>query len=322
MKVSAAWNRASIEFSVGGRARKMSLRRSRPSGWRRLSKPALLWVGLPILAIPAIVLPFVFLGVGSPADIVAFHRMSKGGFHPIWKDLALRRIKKGDTVESVVKIHPPLIREDYPPYTRLYYGRSGTFDRLAVFAKEGRLFFAIAGSHGQEHRFFGSSAEETLAYEEHWAYTMQRFFEQKAYRVHLAITHSQDVFRARVVNRTDIPFPSMYDGGDLAPKYTRWELTIKVTEVLRGDLALGAMLKFKDESCRGVYPGAPDLVLLRFEDGQLVIPGYERGELYIGVSQETYDWYCSLTAEEVQQFEARVKAFEPIFLARRRELII
>ena len=53
--------------------------------------------GLAVVVLLLVLLCYV-AGIRSTTDVVAYRAMWRERYHPIWKDLALRRVKKGDDV--------------------------------------------------------------------------------------------------------------------------------------------------------------------------------------------------------------------------------
>jgi hypothetical protein len=94
-----------------------------------------------------------YLDVHSGQDVIAYIGMSRE-CHPVWKDLALRRIQAGQSVAEVVRMAPPRHRHDWNDYTLLSYGDLGDFTGLAMLAEDQRLIFAQATSCCWQHEFF------------------------------------------------------------------------------------------------------------------------------------------------------------------------
>lgn len=142
----------------------------------------------------------------------------------------------------------------------------------------------------------------------------QILLESKAYRIHAAVTRNQDVFLARIIKRQEVPIalsPASDSGMYAMYKHyepTIEELTVEATEVLHGDLVVGATLRFPGNNCCAPDPNASDAVFLHFEDGRMVFSHWKPEEYYLTVPKEAYDWYSSLTEEEVKEFEARFLA--------------
>ncbi len=244
--------------------------------------------------------------------------MAREHYPPVWKDLAWGRIRKGDEVNRLVQKHPPLSREDFGPYTHLSYLAPGSPNTLEIIAKDGRLIGALAGSRGWQHVFFGTPEEEKAFSIAYSAYTQKKVLEGQAFPIHRAITGGQDIFLARLIERRKIPkdwdyseemvreLKQIYGQEYLdAMRPTKPELTVEVTRVLYGDLQVGAVLTFAGEECDCAQLDGPDSVFLHFEDSRLIYPHSQSQELYVAVPKEVLDWYQSLTADQVKDFEAR-----------------
>jgi hypothetical protein len=155
---------------------------------RRLSRVGLIFdaavVVLAVIAISAC----AFFKIRGTQDVYAYDAMMRGNFHPIWKDLAWRRIGKGDAMGSVVRKHKPLYREKYGRYTYLGYQPRGSFDTLGLIAKDGQLIHARAGSCCWQHIFFDTPEEEQSLRQAYAAHGRQLRLESQAYSIHRAVT--------------------------------------------------------------------------------------------------------------------------------------
>jgi hypothetical protein len=246
-------------------------------------------------------------------DVTAYRMMMKEDFHPVWKDLALRRIKKGDSIASVLAKHRPWRREDFSPYTALYY--EPPLYSLTILAKDGVLISAEAGSRCWHHVFFTTPEEEDGVSRTYTEHVKRERVKTHAYRIHRAVTCGQDVFISGRVKRTEIPYDLPEEqaeqyrevyGADFVP--TRLRLTAEVTKVLHGDLKPGTTLEFPGTNCGGVDPNAPETIFLHFDDAQMLYshsPFWSPGELYLTVRREALEWYQSLSPEQVREFETR-----------------
>ena len=91
------------------------------------------------------------------------------GFHPAWRDLRDGRVYSGQPVDEAIQLTGPPKVDYLGRFTRLSY-ESGGYRSLTVFAKDGRVYGAQAGSCIWHHTFFGSltqaDAEELSAAEE------------------------------------------------------------------------------------------------------------------------------------------------------------
>jgi len=281
---------------------------------RKFKRAAIIAAGL--LTVFTLVVVFLcgWLGIRSRMDVMGYYAMMQGHYHPVWKDLAWRRIRKGDSVESLLQRHPPWRRLDYRRYTELRYG--GSFDGLAVWAKDGKLIAAAVGSRGWRHEFFTTPAEEKAVDAAYSAYIEQKMLEDQAFRIHRAITGGQDVFFARLIESHEVPYDwdedimqqlrKIYgqEYFDAMEKPTRLEFTVEVTKVLYGDLQVGTILTLPDDDC-DVRPGGPEAVFLHFDDSRLIYPQHKAREMCSAVPRKALDWYQSLMPDQVTDLEAR-----------------
>ncbi len=206
-----------------------------------------------------------FLGIHSKRDLLAYRGMRAEHFHPIWKDLALRRIRKGDDLAATIKKHPPLWQEQYGPYTVLCYHRGGVaFNTLVIVATNDVLIYARAGSCCWDHVFF-ESPDHQAAIRQAYALRLQQMgLDGNAWHIHLAIQAGQDVFRAEriqcreavrkySVERLSEELKGQYrqaygpDFERLLSEEQGIEVTGVVSEVLYGDLRAGDTVTFGEE---------------------------------------------------------------------------
>jgi hypothetical protein len=279
---------------------------------RTLRRAVLAVNGLLILLTFAVVFLCGRVGIHSPKDVVAYRALIRGHYHPVWKDLAWRRIRKGDPIESVLKRYPPLRRDDFPPYTELRYNEVGSFDGLAIRAKDGKLIAAGVGSCTWTHLFFDSPGEEEAFNTAYSAYAQQRLLESQAFEIHQVINGGQDVFLARVIDSGGRQYSGMQELREIYGQayldsmgLTRPELTVEVTTVLYGDLQVGALLTFSGENCDLAEAGEPEPVFLHVEDMRLLNPQNEARQGYVTAPRKALDWYQSLTPDQVKELENR-----------------
>lgn len=256
------------------------------------------------------------VGIRSTSDIAAYGAMWREDFPPIWKDLARGRIKKGDSIESVLQKHPLAYREDAGSYTSLDYFTGGLCQRgVIVIAKDGKLIAAKANGNGWQHLFFESPEQGETFRAAHRRFKERKQLEADAYEIHCAITAGQDVFLSDHVERRHVLLLASEDKEMLeqlkeiyGDKYiqstqqTHEELAVEVKDVLSGDLEPGTVLMFED-----TYHGlqTSEKVFLHFDDDHALSP-HARGEpANLTVSKSALDWYESLTPEQIQELVAR-----------------
>jgi hypothetical protein len=281
---------------------------------RKITRALVAAVGLAIVLTFAAIGLCWFFGIHSRMDIVAYQAMIHEDYPPIWKDLAWRRIRKGDRLEDLIEEYEPVWREDFGPYVHVSYTTPYDFNWLGITAKDGRLICAYAGSCTWQHVFFDSPEEEEAFNKAYLAYAKQRMLESQAFKIHQVIKSGQDVFLARATDSrgTEYASESLWEletiyGRDyvkqmgLRPR----ELTVEVTTVLHGDLQVGAVLTFAGDSCDLAEAGEPEPVFLHVDDERLIDPQYPARELYVTVPRKALDWYQSLTPDQVKDLEAR-----------------
>ncbi|MBN1359226.1 MAG: hypothetical protein JW993_01480 [Sedimentisphaerales bacterium] len=303
----------------------------------KLKKAAL--IGSAVLAVLALLTALAcwFFGIRSRQDIIGYSEMLRGRFHPIWKDLALRRIKKGDDLDELVARHEPLRREEWPPFVMLRYNEVGSFDGLAVAAKDGKLIFASVGSCCWEHTFFDTPQERETLDEAYRAWLQQSLLESAAYRIHLAVETGNDVFLAEDVERSWVTAdPNDTEellkratatlGAEAVQKYImaygaeavrpspKLQLTVEVTEVISGDLTPGTTLTFPGEQCLEVNLDEPQTVFLHLPDSRMLFPFTQGGDIYLTVSRKALDWYHSLSAEQIEALKTRYLARRALYM--------
>jgi len=135
--------------------------------WFRITAGLLLSLLILTLALAA------YFDIWSREDLIAY-----GGMyyecHPVWKTLALRRIRAGHSVDDLTRLHQPYGTDTWKNYTFLdYESRPGEFSMGAfwVVAEDNKLVYAVAGNDTWQHEFFSTISEEERGS------LFQRFFE-------------------------------------------------------------------------------------------------------------------------------------------------
>ena len=107
-----------------------------------------------------------FFDINTFQDVRGYIEMRRG-FHPVWKDLALRRVDTGDGTGNFLRKHPPPLVVEYGPFTDYEYEIPPrgyiSFNTLRVTAIDGRLISARAGSCTWRHTFFADRLESDRA---------------------------------------------------------------------------------------------------------------------------------------------------------------
>jgi hypothetical protein len=176
----------------------------------------------------------IFFRIHSYEDILAYSYMKN--MHPIWKDLACRRFVKGDDINDVIAVYPPLWEMKYPPYHRINYEHPASMEGLTLTAKNGRLISAAAGGDCWEFNFFTSPEEDEEHAKAHSAYWENCQLERELYRLHRTILDGNNVFVSEHITEVNFPSTSF-------PGYLETELTVEVSEVISGDLQPGSHVR-------------------------------------------------------------------------------
>jgi hypothetical protein len=250
----------------------------------------------------------IFFGIKSKQDVAGYLNMIAEDFHPIWKDLALRRIKKGDSIESVLKKYSPVLRLDFPPYINVQFEKP--FKGIGITAKNGKLISAGAGSCCWEHTFFDTPEENEQLDTAYAAYMKRVTLENYAYRVHLAKTNGQDVFISRQIQHSEVPAKELSNKYNV-PVETNRELTAEVTQVVYGNFKEGDILSFPGENCRESDTNEPEVVFIHSNDSRIIYSNSNGFDIFTTVLKKALDWYQSLNDEQIKELVDRVIARRP-----------
>jgi hypothetical protein len=290
---------------------------------RHKLKRAVIILAAGLLIVLLLAIPFVYVlpPIRSSRESLGYRMMVQEHYHPVWKDLALRRFGKGDPLKDVLRKHPPMHRDDFGRYTELYYSPPGSQNTLGIVAKDGKLIAARAGGRRWQRTFFETPEEEEAFSAARAAYLRQKALDRDAFRIHSAVRNGQDVFLARLIKRRTVPVTprspqdvtmaeemrEIYGQEYLDAVMTKPELTVEVTEVLSGDLQPGTIVTFPGDKCSHARPDE-EAVFLHLRDMRLAYPQYPARETYFTVPREVVDWYQSLTQDQVKELEARRQA--------------
>ncbi len=250
-----------------------------------------------------------FVGIRSMADVASYRAMRREGFHPVWKDLALGRFRRGSDVESLVGRHEASQREEAGVYTRLVYGEGDEHGCVTVVARDGRLTAAVADTSAGRHVFFYDLERMQEFGQAHKEHTEQKQTEMDVVRLDRAVREGRDIFLGRCLLCDGKPYPSperralteelrsVY-GGDRFPAQmiTMEELTVEVVKVLSGNLEPGVRLTFSGEECRRFHLDEGETLFVSVKDEEISDGGREGGRRYRSVSKGAWELYRSLTA--------------------------
>lgn len=278
-------------------------------------KVALAFAGV-LVAITALGLRYHVFVIRATLNRREYRDMRREQFPPVWKDLALRRFDRGDTVETLLARHAPLRHEEAPPYTRLVYVEGDQYPGLTVMAKDGRLIAAAAGAATWQHVFFHAPMQGEGFTEAQSKFLRQWVLEGDAYKVHRAITSGQDVFTSQRVESSTVPDTSpaaqemaqelggIY-GARATGGLTRQQCTLEVSQVLFGDLKPGTTLTLPQEQCEQINLKPLIVIFLYFEDARTLYSDGKAEPICLTVPKRALDWYQSLTPEQVQDLDRR-----------------
>lgn len=280
--------------------------------WNKWRKRAA--VGAGILAVFAVLVVCLcsFLGIRSRTDIIAYYAMMKEDFHPIWKDLTLRRIRKGDDIGVLLVKHTPLRREDFPPYTLLLFEEP--FRSLSIVARHDKLIQARAASCTWEHMFF-STPEVADHFNKAYARHMKEILlDSEVFRIRRTVLAGQSVFNARMAkdglepSRTIVMGSEFYASGARKPG-----IVVDVIKVFHGNIEEGIRLWVPTVECKPEHLTGKEIVFLHVADSRVIYPHTQGGELCLSVTEKALDRYLSLTSGQMEELEARCLARWPSY---------
>jgi hypothetical protein len=287
---------------------------------KRGKKIALRIGGGLVALVLALLLCCRFLGIHSKVDFLTYREMSRGQFHPVWRDLALRRFRRGSDLESLLAKYRPSHREDAGTYARLVYGEASGHPEVTVIAKDGRLTAAVADTSAGRHMFFYDLDAMQNFGKAHKEYTEQKRAEEEAWHIHNAIQSRWDVFLARRVNDSHPAYLAYRDremrelARQLNEAYKQAEFetkpgfeietTAEVAEVLSGDLEPGARVTLMIDRQHEEALHEPETVFVREQIVASPDANGRGGPRYRPVSKRAWELYQSLTAEQLAELGA------------------
>ena len=241
-----------------------------------------------------------YLGIKTRMDIMAYAEMIHDGFPPVCRDLALRRIVRGDSLDDLVAKHAPYRRDDCPPFVLLYYQRP--FGSLTVAARDGTLVQAEAGGCTWQHVFFETPEVKAELARAHLVYVRERLVEIEMYRIHRAVASGQNVFMARAIG--DFPVSTNVSVRGAAIKKLPI-IEVEVPQVVCGTIERGTKLHIPTAELRRNDLAELEPVFLHVEDSCILYPHSRGGELYATVSRISLGRYRTLTDAQLREMEAR-----------------
>ncbi len=99
-----------------------------------------------------------YFGIHSARDVKAYIGMAME-CHPVWRDLALRRVCEGQPVDEVIERTRPLLVLRHGRFVQLDYHEPLSFTVVQIVAMDGAVVQAVAGSCTWNHTFFDSMTD-------------------------------------------------------------------------------------------------------------------------------------------------------------------
>jgi len=99
-----------------------------------------------------------YFGINTHRDLEAYVGMSLE-CHPVWWDLALHRIYKGQSVDAVIKQSKPAFVVRHGRFVELRYQEPFSYTGVQIVAMDGALTRAWAGSCTWDFKFFDSMSD-------------------------------------------------------------------------------------------------------------------------------------------------------------------
>ncbi len=238
----------------------------------------------------------VLLGIGSKEDVFAYYFMVMEDFHPVWRALALRQFESGDELATLVAAYPPLLREDFSPYTMLTYEQP--FASLVVAARDDRLFYARAASCTWEHTFF-EDIDESLSFDEAYAkYIRQCLLEAAIHRISATIRSDGTVLVGTVREMQQDSGVALLEGD---------KILVEVVRVIHGSVQPGELLQVPSSECsvRDLSDGTG--VFLHLDDRRVIYPQTEEKSIYVTVPMEALERYSSMGEQQLETVDTRYR---------------
>lgn len=236
-------------------------------------------------------------GIYSYDDYVSYSRLERLDIHPIWRSLWKRDIREGDDLEGIVARYPPVLREEFPPFSLLHYASPDGFEGLSVVAREGGLIQASASCCVWSHTFFERRDTRSELNSAYGDFLRRGRHEAEVFRIITAAKDGQQVFVGRLA------------AGDLPPSQDAWPsvCTLKVQEVIHGNLEVGRQMSIETRQWNPRHVQGKSIALLHFSDRCVVFPHDSPGDVYVTVASEALNTYTSLDGEEMTELELRVR---------------
>ena len=250
-----------------------------------------------------------YVGIHSRSDFIAYLGILHEDVHPIWKDLALKRINKGDSVVSLLERYKPKYQEDFPPYKNLIFGKKGSFTGLGIITKDDVLIRASVGSCEWQKIFFDSPAEANEINRVYGNYIEQRRLESETFGIYMAVELDQDVFISNQVTTRMVPNPEPPPSPDDWWKHyepNKPQITAEVSELVHGDLEVGTSLVFRGDECGEIEPNDLPLVFTRYSDSRTRYPYSDGGEVVLSYPHAALKRYYALEEEQMDRFKVRL----------------
>src|SRR5437868_3750984 len=102
-----------------------------------------------------------YFGVWGRDDVMAYYGMSKE-CHPVWKDLAFRRVYYGQPVNEVIERTNPVCVTRHGRFVEIDYQEPFSFSGVQIVAVDGKVVRGWAASCAWDHKFFDSMTDEDV----------------------------------------------------------------------------------------------------------------------------------------------------------------
>jgi len=266
-------------------------------------KKAVIGLGIGFSLVAVIILALcLFFGIRSGSDVVAYGRMV--GMHPIWKDLALRRIVKGDDVNDVLIKHTPVWEMLYPPYRKMNF-QDPFGPGLTIFSKNNKLIYAGVGEDYWGYVFFESPEEDEEHSKVFTAYLEEQRCEREIHSIHKAVLNGDDVFLSesidcnKVTSREDLNF-------------LEEKLSIETTKVICGHIESGSHITLFSNDHHLPHIDEPNVVF--------IVTASDDGLEYETASLNALEQYQSFNKEQLNTFLAKQQAKQQEGLVQRERI--
>jgi hypothetical protein len=111
-----------------------------------------------LVLMTAFLAPCWYFGIHSGRDMKAYAGMARE-CHPVWQDLALRRVYHGQHVDEVIKRTNPVYVIRHGRFVELGYQEPLSFTGVQIVAIDGKVVRACTASCPWDYTFFDSMTD-------------------------------------------------------------------------------------------------------------------------------------------------------------------